>query len=282
MKTKTKSRPWLNSNEKPICDSTLKRISKNWDADTWEDYLTWFQTPCKEALLRGRGYALKCEEMTETVYREYGHEHDELIAKYVDGLLGSLPKNQATVLRLYYFEGLTERQVSRRMRITHQCVNVRKRKALFSLAQTNPEENVAAIHIMRGLFSSKERKEPLEQDPVEDQYCEERTCDPEAFDSEIQAIENANVKRAIAELTENQKRAVYLRYWCDLSFSEIARRLGVGVSSVQALCDVSVSKIKRRATELNEAQSKEKVKTAPSPQPQVEEMTQILEVSSCA
>ena len=135
---------------------------------------------------------------------------------------------------------------------------------------------------MRGLFSSKERKEPLEQDPVEGQYCEKRTCDPEAFDSEIQAIENANVKRAMLELTENQKRAVYLRYWCGLSFSEIARRLGVGVSSVQALCDVGVSKIKRRATELNEAQSKVIVKTAPSSQSQAEATTQILEVSSCA
>ena len=128
MKTKTKNRPWLNLNQKPVCDSTLKRISKDWVADTWEDYLTWFQTPCKEALVSAKGYALKCENMSETIYGEYGHEHDELIEKYVEGLLRSLPKNQASVLRLHFLQGLTELQVSRRVRKTQQCVNVRKGK----------------------------------------------------------------------------------------------------------------------------------------------------------
>jgi DNA-directed RNA polymerase specialized sigma24 family protein len=280
---KTKNRPWLNSNEKPICVSTLRRIAKDWDAETWEAYLVWYQTPRKEALITSLGYALKCEGILESIYQEYGYAHDELIAKYVEKLLSSLPKNQASVLRLHFLKGLTERQVSRRVRKSHQCVNVRKSKALFQLARKNPEENVAAIRIMRGLFAQNETREALESELFEDKNKKERICDPDAFDTELLAIDNANVKRAIAELTEHQRRAVYLRFWSGLSFSEIARRLGVGINCAQDLCDVGVFKIKNRVTELSQAQSKkEKVKTTSCVQQNAEFMTETQEVSSCA
>src|SRR5256885_130278 len=97
MKTKRAYRPWIKPNGKPLSDFRLKRMSRTWDAEMWEAYLHWYQRPCKEALISDVGYRISCENRSKSIYEECGYEHDELVQKYCEILLRSLPKVQANV-----------------------------------------------------------------------------------------------------------------------------------------------------------------------------------------
>jgi DNA-directed RNA polymerase specialized sigma subunit len=251
MKTKREHRPWIQPNGKPVYTSILKRICRRWDAETWEAYLRWYQTPCKEALLRGNGYDIICGNRTEPIYQEFGYEHDELIERLCENLLRSLPKTQASVLRLYYQEGLTELQVSRRLRISQPGVHYRRKKALFSLGRKNPNEILIAIHIIRGLLPhSTEERAPSFWESSSGIIRKDLAYDPANWKAEFEAIERPTVGQAISELTENQQRIIYLRLWCDQPGSQIARQLGIGINTVQDICAAAVSKLKRRVVEL--------------------------------
>jgi DNA-directed RNA polymerase specialized sigma subunit len=240
---KTKNRPWIQPNRKPICDSILKRISRTWDAETWEAYLSWYQKPLKEALIKTFGYELICEGMTDTIYREYGYDHDEFLQKYVEILLRRVSNKQASVLRLYYLEGLTELQISQRLRVNQSSAHRRKTTALFNLSQENPEGNCIAIHIMRGLSSLFENENaPVLNDETE----------LFGHNNEQITIADDHVVQAISELPERQRQITYLRFCDNLSDAAIARQYGMGINAVQDIYTAAASRIKRRAVELNQ------------------------------
>ena len=74
---------------------------------------------------------------------------------------------------------------------------------------------------------------------------EARKYDPDNFEIETQNLKNHSVKEAVLSLPMIAQKIVYLRFWCELSEQQIARRLQMGVNVVSQICDASVSKIKR-------------------------------------
>ena len=51
MKSVKRSRPWIDKNGKKYCDEKLKVISKDWDQETWNQYLSkTVDVPQKESI----------------------------------------------------------------------------------------------------------------------------------------------------------------------------------------------------------------------------------------
>jgi len=245
-------RPWIQPNRKPLCDSYLKGISKSWDADTWEAYLTWYQTSRKEALIHTWAYDLICERRSESIYREFGYEVDEALQQYCELLLSTLPKIEEQILRLYFLEGKTELQIALKLRISKSGVHVAKKRGLFRLVAPEAKEKVGAIRTMRGISSQSENERPSIWDSSEGALCERRSYDPADWKSELQAIKNVNVRKAVAVLPQTQQQIIYLRFWCCLSTSITARLLGIGQNAVHEICDTAVFRIKSRVVELTQ------------------------------
>jgi DNA-directed RNA polymerase specialized sigma subunit len=242
---KRSKRPWLRPNGKPLYRSQLIRESRSWDAKIWEDYLRWYQRPCKEALISSLAYETLCETRSESIYDELGYKSNPALRSYCEIILDSLPWIEAQVLRQYFFDGLTELQVAIRVKKTPSGVHRIKKRALFRLKNTHSHLPVSAIHIMRGNSSHSELEAPslgidLPNDPIR----EDRFYCSDSCELELRAIPNQPVRDAILSLTPRQQQCVYLRFWCNLSLSEIARRLGLGVNTAHDLCEVATFKIK--------------------------------------
>lgn len=250
---KNKSRPWIKSNGKPMTDSELRRASRSWDRDTWEDYLRWYDGSLKECHLSPSLYDRICAERSETIYAEYGYQIDEPVRRHCSARLGSLPKLEAKVLTLYFYEGLTELEIALRLKRSQGGVHLIKNRALSQLRRKMSPSELIAIHIMRGLVSQDEIETPSPWDtqtyPPIHEY---RAFLPENWRAELGLIRNEPFRRAVADLSEDQQRIIYLRFFCNQSFRRIARQLGIGINVAQDICDATVFKIKSRvAVEMN-------------------------------
>lgn len=86
---------------------------------------------------------------------------------------------------------------------------------------------------------SRQRTEPLEYtDEEESGGGESRYADPEAYDSSRQLLVDEleqQVNTAILELPETQRMALVLRQYEQMDYDEIARVMGVSLSSVKSL-----------------------------------------------
>lgn len=230
-------KPWTNPTGVPLSDSELKRVSKTWDLETWEQYLDWYQSPCSETLIDSASYDILCEHRSDTVYEEYGYSLDEALRSYCDDLLKTVPKCERKVLQLHFYEGLTEVEVAKLLKKSRSGVNLIKCRGLARLQKQNRGKKMAALHIMRGLVSKNEVENPSPWDSKHDP---------------ILGDLNAVIQRALEGLSETQRQIVYLRYFCDQSFSRIARQLAIGINVAQEIGDVAVFKIKSRvASEMN-------------------------------
>ncbi|MDR3608451.1 MAG: sigma factor-like helix-turn-helix DNA-binding protein [Oligoflexia bacterium] len=258
MEKKKSVRPWIRSADRvPLCDSILKRVSRRWDADTWEAYLNWYQGRRHEERISSSLYEQICENRSEPIYQEYGHVPDEAQLEYCELLLSKLPEIEEKVLRLYFFKGKTELQISFQLPLTKSGVHVAKVRGLLRLARMAADEKVGKICIMKGVVSQKESNEPSIWDFPEGPICGVRPRAPDDWKLELQAIENANIRQAVTALSETQQKVLYLRYWCELAESEIASRLEIGINTVRDLCEVAVFKLKSLTMELAQLQQKE-------------------------
>jgi len=247
--TKAKTvRPWIKSDGRVLCDEALKKASRSWNSKTWEDYLHWFERPRKENLINPESYDVHCDERTEPIYSEFGFKSDPLLQKYVEGLISQLSEVEENVIRLYFFEGLTEAQIATQLKRSFAGVHLIKKRAISRLRSVESEAEMSAIRIMKGLVSQNEDEisSPCDThcpDPIR----ENRQYNPDYWRSELQTIENALVRDALSGLSDNQKRIVYWRFWCDQTTGKIARQLGIGCNVVQEICDAAVFKIKSLA-----------------------------------
>ena len=244
---------WLQSNGIPLSTTDLKSRVKSWNAEAWEKYLRWYEKPLKEYHLSAGTYQMICDGRSETIYREYGYETNPFLQEFCECLLKSLPQKHEEVLRLYYYEGVTERKIASLTKRSQPGVHYIKRTGLLRLKRETPEESLITLHTMRGLVSQNEIAPEINwikvgQNPIR----ENRAYQPGQWKSELELIGNILVREAIRDLSKNQKQVIYLRFWCDQSISAISRQLGIALSNAQEICDSAASRIKRKAVELTQ------------------------------
>ena len=253
MTTKT---PWLKPNGKPLDDSRLKKATRSWNMATWNAYLDWYEKPRRESLLREGVYERICEESSRTLFEDHGHSVDVGLRNFCERQLRSLSKLEAKVLRLLYFEGLTELEAASQTRTTQKAVNKIKWRAISKLSARNSEAEVLALRIMRGLDLENEVEQPSPwNDPTPLSLRQNRPYLPDNWKFELETIAHSPTRKAIQRLPDGAKRIIYLRFWCDYSTSAIARELDIGVNSVDEICDASVFKIKSYVVSETQSQS---------------------------
>ena len=239
--------PWLKSNGTPLTDTDLKAACRSWDFDTWAEYLHWYEKPCKEVLIRADTYSQICEKRTQTLHDEVGPTFDQGLSNFCKRLLKTLPSLEAKVLRLYFFEGLTELEIAGRLKKTQNGVNYAKKRAISRLSAQGSSADLIAIHIMRGLDSQNEIEV---RSPWSDSRSislrQNRRYLPEYWKSELEIFAPEFLRMAMHGLSEDQRRIVYLRFWCDWSFSSIAHEIGTGTNVIEEICAATVFRIKSR------------------------------------
>lgn len=131
MKTEQKNNPWLNQNGKPLSDEMLKRVSKDWEADTWERYLKTTEVGTKEKNIRPRKYDEICENLIESIF--YSHEVSDEKNIFLRKQIRKLTPKQKEAIRLHYFKRLTLQQTADELKISIDSVRDRLEGAVKKL-----------------------------------------------------------------------------------------------------------------------------------------------------
>lgn len=128
-------KPWLAKDGSLLPDEVLSLLSQNWSQETWDEYFETFEPKLKEKL----GVSIDiCTYAEQTILaeREITEESDG-DPRYVllDQAISRLTPSEQKVIRLYYWEDLTETKIGARLRITRSSVHTLKGRAIVKLRE---------------------------------------------------------------------------------------------------------------------------------------------------
>lgn len=247
-------RPWLTASEVEIPLAELKQISKNWGEKTWNEYLNWFQSGCSEKLISKNVFDKISEELEKNIFEEFGYKSCPKLQNYCEQLLAALPAHQAKILRLYFYEGRTHKEIAFMFGRSDRTISYNKNTALRALKWVHGGKPLAARQYMRGIDVFIPNKIKSEWDeklshPTRDQ----RTYSPLEANDELLNHQCAGLREIFKELSDRSRQIIYLKFWCELSISEIARKCSLGVNTVEQIIDATVFKLKSQLiTNINE------------------------------
>ena len=239
------NRPWLTPSEVERPLSELKEISKSWDEQTWNEYLDWFEVGRKDKLVSHFLYNLQGESIEKNIFEEFGYQSCPKLQSFCDQLLAALPNHQREILRLYFFEGKTNREIAAVFGRADTTISYNKNTALKTLKRVHGGEPLLARRIMRGaiVFEPEKINSTWNQKlphPIKDQ----RNYDPLNANQELLIHSCAELREVFQQLSERSRQIIYLKFWCGLSISEIARKLSMGLNTVEQIIEATVFKIK--------------------------------------
>lgn len=136
--------PWLQMNGKLTPDEYLKRLTPSWDAETWERYLAWYETPRAESLVSPRKYDQICEEATDSIFVNAQSNADDDLKNRVSVYLAGLTEQQRQVIDMIFWHGRSERFVARALGINQKSVHRLKFRALKKIG-----------HLLKGGLTSR-------------------------------------------------------------------------------------------------------------------------------
>ncbi len=116
------TKPWKNQDGKPFGDKALSQISKSWDAETWEQYLTAtvdVERAEDESLIDD--FESLLEESSEALWDGPLHV-PEPVKRSIEGALKLLTKKQKEAIWLIYWRGLSLTGASRKLEICRKSV----------------------------------------------------------------------------------------------------------------------------------------------------------------
>ncbi len=161
----TTNQPWLDDKGRIFNDKELKEISKDWTQETWESYLSYIEIPRNESLI---------EEFHFDSIAETNHIFDDLPEtkrdKKIHSAIKKLTKKQQKIIFLFFFEGISTRDIALKMEISHVAVIKIKNRALNSLKEQM--EGVTSLRIMKGKNSKPFMKQG---ESYEQQYHQDHT-----------------------------------------------------------------------------------------------------------
>lgn len=240
-------RPWLTSTGVEIPTKELREISARWDRSTWEEYLKWYESVRIESLLPPDIFLKRAERMTKSALQLLDHNTDQRKRILCERLLASIPPDESKVLRHVYFEGRTIREIAAIEKTAKSTVQWRKNKALTRLRRGRDGNELDTHRYMRGINSEAQQSTPSPWDQsLSLSIREDKVYEPGQCKEELEKIQHAPLRKAIATLSERERRILYLRFWCDYPVSEIARDLRSGVNLIEQVLDAAISKLKRR------------------------------------
>ncbi len=247
------NRPWLTSSdiERPI--SELKAMTKTWDHQTWSDYLDWYEVGRKDRLVSEELYTNLGESIEKNIFEEFGYDSCPRLQSLCDQLLATLPEIQQRVLRGIYFEGKTFRKIAFEINRSIGCITQIKNRAITSLKQGRDGDNLYARRIMKGADDFIPRKiESVWNDKLSAPLKDQRSFGHLNADQELLNHNCQELREIFRQLSQRSRQIIYLKFWCEQGTSEIARKLSLGLNTVEQIIDATVFKIKsKRISSIN-------------------------------
>lgn len=103
MKTQT-AIPWLDQNGKLFSDEKIKSISKDWSAETWEEFLkATVESELSQNEVITPMYDSLCEEQTEAAWGS-ACRLPQTVQKEIHSAVRKLKERQRKIVRLHYWE----------------------------------------------------------------------------------------------------------------------------------------------------------------------------------
>ena len=255
MKTKP-NRPWLTPTGVEIPTGQLKEICKSWDRKTWDAYLKWFERPLRARLLTPVIFQKIWEEQAETIFQSFSQNTSYQTSELCERLLASLPPREAKVLRLIFLEGRTQRQVGGLLNKSQPRIRQLKDSGLLRLRQGVDGEKLLTREFMRGENSEECEVQASFWDQTSPYPIKEaKVYDPKNYRFEFEKIQRSSLRQALKELTQRQQQILYLRFWCDYSFNQIARELKMGFNVAEQISDAALFRLKTKIIEIEAAQT---------------------------
>lgn len=134
----------------------LKEVSKNWSTDDWENHLQSLECGIEGLQIRPESYDEVCNYLTISIFDgvadDIPREQKELISKAIR----SLSITDQIIIKKIFFEGISEEQVAKFLKISQPAVHYRKIRVLAHL-KNNPIVGLIEMTRMKG----KNKKKPL-------------------------------------------------------------------------------------------------------------------------
>lgn len=142
--------PWLNSKGQMLSDKKLKTISRQWDQETWEKYLNYFDGTLSEQQFHPNAYDEMSEKMEKSCWELTQSDADRDSKSLVNSLFKELSTHQRKILKMIFWDGRSERFVARELKLSRSTVKVIKRRALKRLNALLRSEVSPISPLMRG------------------------------------------------------------------------------------------------------------------------------------
>jgi DNA-directed RNA polymerase specialized sigma subunit len=139
-----------------------------------------------------------------------------------------VPEIQQQILRSIFFDGKTQREIAFDIGRSAGCIAQNKTKAITTLKRVHGGEMVSARRIMRGteVFEPEKIKSFWDQ-KLSHQIKDQRSYDQLNANQELLNHCVADIREIFQKLSELSRQIIYLKFWCELSTSEIARILSI-------------------------------------------------------
>ena len=131
-------RPWLDESGVIRSDPVLRDISILWSADTWELFLVetveGSSSYQREDLINPCAYAGGLDEMTRSIWEcVSSQESDDLLSRIRRYIRDHLTARQQQIIRLTFWDGLSERAAGEVIGVGRSTVAVQKRRSFKKL-----------------------------------------------------------------------------------------------------------------------------------------------------
>lgn len=144
--------------------SKLKRKSRNWNKETWEKYLSSFETNLSETIVSPKIYSDLIENLTESIFQnEICTASDDLFD--LQTAFGTLTSLEKKALSLLFWEGKSEREAGQVMKIDRRHLRSLKQRAFRKIKNIL----LPTSHLIEGenSFPSKNREVQNGSKPLE-------------------------------------------------------------------------------------------------------------------
>lgn len=241
-----KPTPWLTPTGVEIPTEKLKQVAQGWNRETWDDYLSWFESSLGVRVITPKIYELLSDSQTDSVFAQFDQNTDQRLTAKCDRLLASLPFREREVLRLLFIAGKTQFSVAAQLNLSQQRISQIKENALGRLRRGHQGNKLVTREYMGGeCFSPSRSTSAFWTEKTPFQIKEPRRYLPENIETEIDNHPSSTLKSAMRGLTPIARAVLFRLFWCEQSVYECARELNTGPYVVRQICDSAISKFKR-------------------------------------
>lgn len=121
----------LNGEGQPMSEQEIKEASKTWSSEQWELYLQSLEKGLVES--QPEAVDIYRNALAANVFDIAPASCPEELAEVLRNLIGGLNDRQKFVIEKYFFEGQSERQISRMLLVSRARVRAIKKRALRHL-----------------------------------------------------------------------------------------------------------------------------------------------------